>query len=72
MSQSAWEGGLKRVGERLAQVWRENWLFLLIVGGIVAAFLALRTTASPVDSVGEVDAILTGGQPTVVEFYSNV
>ena len=62
---------MQRVGERVARLWRENWLFLLVVGGIVVAFLALRTTASPVESVDEVDAILAGGQPTLVEFYSN-
>jgi hypothetical protein len=50
---------------------RENWLFLLIVGGIVIGFMALRTPGSAVGSVAEVDALLTDGQPTLVEFYSN-
>jgi len=50
---------------------RENWLFLLVLGGIVVAFMALRTPASAVGSVAEVDAILQDGQPTLVEFYSN-
>ncbi|MFN2217230.1 MAG: hypothetical protein ACK2UA_01380 [Anaerolineae bacterium] len=53
------------------RVLRENWLFLLVIGGILAAFLLLRTTASDVGSVAEVDAILQSGQPTLVEFYSN-
>jgi hypothetical protein len=61
----------RQTGERLGRVWRENWLFLLIVAGIVSAFLVLRTSASAVGSVEEVDAILTNGQPTLVEFYSN-
>ena len=56
---------------RLVQILRENWLFLLIIGGIVGAFLVLRTPASAVGSVAEVDAILQDGQPTLVEFYSN-
>jgi uncharacterized membrane protein YesL len=50
---------------------RENWLFLLVVGGIVVGFMALRTPASAVSSVAEVDALLQNGQPTLVEFYSN-
>ena len=62
---------MHRVGEGLARVLRENWLFLLVVGGIVATFLALRTPASRVGSIDQVDAILHGGQPTLVEFYSN-
>ena len=57
--------------ERLIRILRENWLFLLVVGGIIVAFLALRTTASAVGSVAEVEAILEDGQPTLVEFYSN-
>jgi len=59
------------VGERVTRVLRENWLFLLVIGGILGAFLFLRTTASDVGSVAEVDAILQNGQPTLLEFYSN-
>jgi len=50
---------------------RENWLPLLIIGALVVGFLALRTPASDVASLDEADALLSGGQPTVVEFYSN-
>ncbi len=59
------------MAERLRRLLRENWLLLLVVGIIVVAFLALRTTGSDVESVAEVDAILADGQPTLVEFYSN-
>lgn len=57
--------------EGLARTLRQNWLVLLIVGALATAFVVLRTPASAVASVAEVDAILTGGQPTLVEFYSN-
>jgi hypothetical protein len=59
------------LGARTVRILRENWLFLLVVVGIVVAFLVLRTTASDVGSVAEVDAILQNGSPTFVEFYSN-
>lgn len=59
------------LGKRIVRTLRENWLFLLVVGGIVVAFLVLRTPASTVGSVAEVEAILQDGQPTLVEFYSN-
>ena len=62
---------MQTVGNRLVRYLRENWLFLLIVGGSVVAFLVLRTPASAVGSVAEVDAILQNGQPTLVEVYSN-
>ncbi|HSR33818.1 MAG TPA: hypothetical protein VLY63_24905 [Anaerolineae bacterium] len=58
-------------GERALRILRENWLLLLVVGGLVVAFAVLRTPASAVSSVAEVDAILQNGQPTLVEFYSN-
>ena len=50
---------------------RENWLVLLVVGGLVAGFMAFRTQASAVGSVKEVDAVLQDGEPTLVEFYTN-
>jgi hypothetical protein len=57
--------------DRSLQLLRENWLLVLIVAGILGAFLALRTPPSAVGSVSEVDALLQSGQPTLVEFYSN-
>ena len=59
------------LAQRLVRLLRENWLLLLIVGAVAIAFLALRTPSSDVASLEEVDAILTDGQPTLVEFYSN-
>lgn len=59
------------LAERLKKLLRENWLLLLVIGGLVAGFVVLRTPASAVSSVAEVDAILQNGQPTLVEFYTN-
>jgi hypothetical protein len=50
---------------------RENWLILLVVSAVAVAFLALRTTESDVGSIAQVNAMLAGGRPTLVEFYSN-
>jgi hypothetical protein len=62
---------MRTPGKWLFQVLRENWLLLLIAAGIIVAFLALRTPASTVATMAEVDALLQNGQPTLVEFYSN-
>ena len=62
---------LVEVGRDLVRVVRGYWLLLLLLGAIAVAYLALRTPASPVASVAEVDAILGGGQPALVEFFSN-
>jgi hypothetical protein len=59
------------VKDKLLRSVRENWLFLLVLGGIVVVFLVLRTPASAVSSVAEVDAQLQDGQPTLIEFYTN-
>lgn len=55
----------------MARFLRENWLILLVVGAVVIGFMALRTPASAVGTVDEVDSLLKNGQPTLVEFYSN-
>ena len=62
---------MDRVKEWLVRFFRENWLFVLVIGGIVVAFMVLRTPASDVASIAEVDAQIAGGQPTLIEFYSN-
>ncbi len=62
---------VEKVRAGLVRGLRENWFFLLVIGGLLGAFLFFRTPASDVGSVAEVDAILQNGQPTLVEFYSN-
>ncbi|MGC9336239.1 MAG: hypothetical protein ACP5JJ_19020 [Anaerolineae bacterium] len=62
---------MDRAAGWVSRIWRENWLLLLIVGAVAIAFTALRTRGSDVASVAEVEAMLQGGQPTLVEFYSN-
>ena len=62
---------MRAFGQRLFAVLRENWLFLLVVGAIAVVFLVLRTPSSAPSSVAEADSILQGGQPVLVEFYSN-
>jgi hypothetical protein len=62
---------MRAFGMGLIKVVRGYWLLLLLLGAIAVAYLALRTPASPVASVAEVDAILGGGQPALVELFSN-
>lgn len=65
---SLWLAG---VGRHAVRFLRGNWLLLLFLGAMVIAYLALRTPASAVASAAEVDEILLGGQPVLVEFFSN-
>jgi len=62
---------MRSIGEWFFRTWRENWLFVLVVGGILGAFVLLRTPGSDVTSVSDVDALLRDGRPTFIEFYSN-
>jgi hypothetical protein len=50
---------------------KANWLLLIVLGLIVVAFIFLRHRPSNVASLDELDDLLSAGQPTVVEFYSN-
>jgi len=60
-----------RLVDAFVKLWRENWLFLLALGAIAATFLGLRTPASAVGSLAEVEAFLQRGEPTFIEFFSN-
>ena len=50
---------------------KANWLLFIVLGLIVGAFIFLRHRPSNVASLEELDGLLSAGQPTVVEFYSN-
>ena len=50
---------------------RENALFLGFLAVLIVGFLVLRTRGSRLASLDEFDALIAGGQPVVVEFYSN-
>jgi hypothetical protein len=57
--------------ERAIEFLGENWLFLLFLAVIAAAFFFLRSSPTDLANASEFDAILANGQPAVVEFYSN-
>lgn len=50
---------------------KANWLLLIFLAMIASAFIFLRSKPSNVESLNELDGLLSTGQPTVVEFYSN-
>lgn len=50
---------------------RSNWILLIVLVLMASVFLLLRSTPSRVGSLDELSGVLAGGQPTVVEFYSN-
>ena len=50
---------------------RENALFLTVLVVMLGGFLFLRTKGTKLGSVDEFETLISGGQPVVVEFYSN-
>ncbi len=51
---------------------KTNWLLLSIIAAVGLAFVFLKTSPTEgIDSVQSLDAVLTSGQPVVLEFYSN-
>jgi hypothetical protein len=59
------------MNEQITTFIRENALFLIVLLGLVSAFVLFRTKGTEVESVDELAAMLAGGQPVVVEFFSN-
>ncbi len=57
--------------EKLWSLVKEDGLTILIVLVLVIAYAVLRTPGDKFGSVGELEAQLAGGRPTVVELYSN-
>jgi hypothetical protein len=55
----------------MKRFWRENWSVILVIAVMVGGYLFLRTPGDELASTVEFDAQVTGGTPTLVEFYSN-
>lgn len=55
----------------MKRFWRENWSVILLITVMVGGYLFLRTPGDELASTAEFDAQVTGGTPTLVEFYSN-
>jgi len=55
----------------MKRFWRENCLVILVIVVMVAGYLFLRTPGDELASLAEFEAQVTGGTPTLVEFYSN-
>jgi hypothetical protein len=56
---------------RVAAFLRKDWPTPLVVAALVVTYLALRTPATQIASADLFVAELAGGQPSIVEFYSN-
>jgi hypothetical protein len=55
----------------LKHFWRENWSVIIVIAVMVGGYLFLRTEGDELVSTAEFDAQVSGGVPTLVEFYSN-
>ena len=55
----------------LSRMIQQNWVGLVILLALVAAFVLLRSPAMHVASAEELDTLLADGTPKVVEFYSD-
>ncbi len=55
----------------MKRFWRENWLVILMVAGMIGMYVFLRTPGDELASTAEFEAQVSSGQPTLVEFYSN-
>lgn len=49
----------------------DNWLTLLVLGALGAAYLLFRTSPSDLASLDEVDQLIGAGRPVVIEVYTN-
>ena len=55
----------------MRQLLAENWLTLLVLGALGAAFLLFRTSPSDLASLEQVDQLIGAGRPVVIEVYTN-
>lgn len=57
--------------DKLLKVLKEDGLTIGILLALIIAYLVLRTPGNSFATVGDVEAEIMSGQPTVVEMYAN-
>ena len=57
---------------QVSQIVRQNALLLIVLALIAVGYFFLRTSPSDIASMEALEASLRHGQPTLIEFYSNV
>ncbi len=62
---------MNRFVNRLLNFIRENRLLIAFLGLLAVGFLTLRTPATPIESEQALQAVLSSGQPVLMEFYAN-
>lgn len=55
-----------------SQIVRQNVLLLIVLALIGGGYFFLRTRPSDIASMEALEASLHRGQPTLIEFYSNI
>ena len=50
---------------------RDNWMALLLIIALVGGYLFLYTPGDQLASTDEFDALVSGGTPTLIEFFTN-
>lgn len=53
------------------QLVKDNLFLIVLILVLAVAYFALRNRPSELASLEEFNSIISGGQPVVVEFYSN-
>lgn len=57
--------------QTIVRLVRDNWVSVLILVGLPLAWLALRSTGTPLASAADFQSQVQSGKPTVVDFFSN-
>jgi hypothetical protein len=57
--------------DRLREFLRDNKVVLIVGALLLGGWLYLRTPATPIGSMAELDRKLSGQQPVVLEFFGN-
>ncbi len=55
----------------MKRFWRENWSVVVVIAVMVLGYAFLRTPGDDLVSTSAFDAQVSGGMPTLIEFYSN-